>query len=173
MCNTRSLARGTSFTRPTMSGALKRPPDLILAYLEDLIELRPPVLHIEVYLLTHVYRCVAAGHAVGSEAATLAAKLPAGSASSVPSTALSPLTSREHDLTTRRADSAAIEKCLEAAGNIAEYSNTFDGNQEQRMLSASHSGEKRAKVAVERLRPKAGAARGAGGFVDARVFCVA
>ncbi|KAJ8981048.1 hypothetical protein NQ317_018020, partial [Molorchus minor] len=50
------------------------------------------------------------------------------SASSVPSTALSPLTSREHDLTTRRADSAAIEKCLEAAGNIAEYSNTFDEN---------------------------------------------
>ncbi|KAJ8980350.1 hypothetical protein NQ317_019237 [Molorchus minor] len=54
------------------------------------------------------------------------------SASSVPSTALSPLTSREHDLTTRRADSAAIKKCLDAAGNIAEYSNTFDGNQEQR-----------------------------------------
>ncbi|KAJ8980860.1 hypothetical protein NQ317_008919 [Molorchus minor] len=55
------------------------------------------------------------------------------SASSVPSTALSPLTSREHDLTTRRADSAAIKKCLEAAGNIVVYSNTFDGNQEQRV----------------------------------------
>ncbi|KAJ8961019.1 hypothetical protein NQ317_009071 [Molorchus minor] len=59
------------------------------------------------------------------------------SASSVPSTALSPLTSREHDLTTSRADSAAIEKCLEAAGNIADYSNTFDGNQEQRVGSRS------------------------------------
>ncbi|KAJ8981797.1 hypothetical protein NQ317_006877 [Molorchus minor] len=59
------------------------------------------------------------------------------SASSVPSTALSPLTSREHDLTTRRADSAVIEKCLETAGNIAEYSNTFDGNQEQRVGSRS------------------------------------
>ncbi|KAJ8982074.1 hypothetical protein NQ317_015586 [Molorchus minor] len=54
------------------------------------------------------------------------------SASSVPSTALSPLTSREHDLTTRRADSAVIEKCLETAGNIAMYLKTFDGNQEQR-----------------------------------------
>ncbi|KAJ8980647.1 hypothetical protein NQ317_011843 [Molorchus minor] len=59
------------------------------------------------------------------------------SASSVPSTALSPLTSREHDLTTRRADSAVIEKCLETAGNIAMYLKTFDGNQEQRVGSRS------------------------------------
>ncbi|KAJ8980003.1 hypothetical protein NQ317_016666 [Molorchus minor] len=55
------------------------------------------------------------------------------SASSAPSTALSPLTSREHDLTTRRTDSATIKKSLEATGNI-EYSNTFDGNQEQRVV---------------------------------------
>ncbi|KAJ8979636.1 hypothetical protein NQ317_001343 [Molorchus minor] len=59
------------------------------------------------------------------------------SASSAPSTALSPLTSREHDLTTRRADSAIIKKCLETTGNIDEYSNTFDGNQEQRVGSRS------------------------------------
>ncbi|KAJ8974284.1 hypothetical protein NQ317_013173 [Molorchus minor] len=59
------------------------------------------------------------------------------SASSAPSTALSPLTSREHDLTTRRADSAIIKKCLEATGNIDECSNTFDGNQEQRVGSRS------------------------------------
>ncbi|KAJ8974731.1 hypothetical protein NQ317_004054 [Molorchus minor] len=58
------------------------------------------------------------------------------SASSAPSTALSPLTSREHDLTTRRTDSATIKKSLEATGNI-EYSNTFDGNQEQRVGSRS------------------------------------
>ncbi|KAJ8974409.1 hypothetical protein NQ317_014903 [Molorchus minor] len=56
---------------------------------------------------------------------------------SAPSTALSPLTSREHDLTTRRADSAIVEKCLETTGNIDEYSNTFDGNQEQRVGSRS------------------------------------
>ncbi|KAJ8983120.1 hypothetical protein NQ317_001864 [Molorchus minor] len=59
------------------------------------------------------------------------------SASSAPSTALSPLTSREHDLTTRRADSAIIKKRLEVTGNIDEYSNTFDGNQEQRVGSRS------------------------------------
>ncbi|KAJ8984501.1 hypothetical protein NQ317_014591 [Molorchus minor] len=59
------------------------------------------------------------------------------SASSAPSTALSPLTSREHDLTTRRADSASIKKYLEAMGNIDEYSITFDGNQEQRVGSRS------------------------------------
>ncbi|KAJ8983830.1 hypothetical protein NQ317_008956 [Molorchus minor] len=59
------------------------------------------------------------------------------SASSAPSTALSPLTSREHDLTTRRADSAIIKKSLETTGDIDEYSNTFDGNQEQRVGSRS------------------------------------
>ncbi|KAJ8966622.1 hypothetical protein NQ317_000621 [Molorchus minor] len=52
------------------------------------------------------------------------------SASSVPSTALSPLTSREHDLTT-------FELTPRLSRNVWKQRETFDGNQEQRVGSRS------------------------------------